>query len=159
MLIRAKSCCLILPDVRRSAPQDCTCTRCLQHLRGKPSPARSLAAAEPVKSETIVVLDLRGIERSSGPTGATTRKYRRRHQGSGHGARARSSICALTRHRSHSCLALPVPLRRCRGRRQTVASHRFGSHLKRLHRFPQGPMRSHEMRGDSMRKNRPKANW
>jgi hypothetical protein len=74
MLNRAKSCCLTLPDVRRSALEDCTCTRCLQHLRGKPSPARPLAAAEPVKSETIVVLDLRGIEHSSGPTGGYDKK-------------------------------------------------------------------------------------
>jgi len=38
-------------------------------FKGQTSLARPLAAAEPVKSETIVVLDLRGIEHGSEPTG------------------------------------------------------------------------------------------
>ena len=43
-------------------------------FKGQTSLARPLAAAEPVKSETIVVLDLRGIEHSSGPTGGCDKK-------------------------------------------------------------------------------------
>jgi hypothetical protein len=43
-------------------------------FKGRPSLARLPAAAEPVKSETIVVLDLRGIEHSAEPTGGYGKK-------------------------------------------------------------------------------------